>query len=123
MPNLCCIACSRHHHGAPLVLAARDKHRFLYLHACKVDEREREDTSPSYEDGLEDDAAGRRLGSAVEANPTKSEKSRQGFGRGIIFGTGPASLRLMSAPGGGESRPYTPRLDRSSDDRCAARSL
>jgi hypothetical protein len=38
---LCCIACSRHHHGAPLVLAARDKHRCLYLHACGVDgERE-----------------------------------------------------------------------------------
>jgi hypothetical protein len=47
VPNLCCIACSRHHHGAPLVLAARDKHRCLYLHACGVDGREREDTSPS----------------------------------------------------------------------------
>ncbi len=85
-------------------------------------ERERGHFTFTYEDGLEDDAADRRLGSAAEANPTKSGKSRQGLGRGIIFGTGPASLRLMSAPGGGESRPYTPRLDRSSDDRCAARS-
>ena len=47
VPNLCCIACSRHHHGAPLVLAARDKHRCLYLHTCRVDGREREDTSPA----------------------------------------------------------------------------
>ena len=94
---------------------------YICMHAGST-ERERRHFTCTYEDGLEDDAAGRRLGSAAEANPTKSEKSRQGFRRGIIFGTGPASLRLMSAPGGGESRPYTPRPDWSPDDRCAARS-
>jgi hypothetical protein len=80
---------------------------YICMHAGST-ERERRHFTCTYEDGLEDDAAGRRLGSAAEANPTKSEKSRQGFRRGIIFGTGPASLRLMSAPGGGESRPHTP---------------
>ena len=44
-------------------------------------ERERGHFTFTYEDGLEDDAAGRRLGSAAESNPTKSEKSRQGLGR------------------------------------------
>ena len=94
---------------------------YLCMHAGST-ERERGHFAFTYEDGLEDDAAGRRLGSAADATPTKSEKSRQRLGRGIIFGTGPASLRLMSAPGGGESRPYTPRPDWSPDDRCAARS-
>jgi hypothetical protein len=51
-------------------------------------ERERGHFTFTYEDGLEDDAAGRRLGSAAEANPTKSEKSRQGLGRWDHFRDG-----------------------------------
>jgi hypothetical protein len=53
---------------------------YICTHAGST-EREKGHFTCTYEDGLEDDAAGRRLGSAAEANPTKSEKSRQGLGR------------------------------------------
>jgi hypothetical protein len=55
----------------------------MSISACMRGRRERErgHFTFTYEDGLEDDAAGRRLGSAAESNPTKSEKSRQGLGR------------------------------------------
>jgi len=60
---------------------------YICMHAGST-EREKGHFTFTYEDGLEDDAAGRRLGSAEEANPTKSEKSRQGLGRWDHFRDG-----------------------------------